>query len=108
MDVRRWASLRNPRSDVTTNVTTGVLIRYDNVRLLDAYGSKPFIQNTWANRISSKIRIAYRVRMCRDALNTSKRTQILIAPFPKIFYYAMMPMLAAMLTMWREARLLRG
>jgi hypothetical protein len=46
--------------------------------------------------------------MCRDALNSGKRNQILAASSSKIFYYTMMPMLAGMLTMWRKARLLRG
>ena len=89
------------------NVKTGALID-DNVRLFDAYGSKPYIQNTWANRTSRKIRIAYRVWMCRDALNAGKRNQILTTSSSKIFYYTLMPMLAGMLTMWRKARLLRG
>jgi glycosyltransferase involved in cell wall biosynthesis len=89
------------------NVKTGALID-DNVRLFDAYGSKPYIQNTWANRTSRQIRIAYRVWMCRDALNSSKRNQILTASSSKIFYYTLMPMLAGMLTMWRKAGLSRG
>src|ERR1700683_4404628 len=88
------------------NIKTGALID-DNVRLFDAYGNKPYIQNTWANRTSRKIRIAYRVWMCRDALNSGKRNQILAASSSKIFYYTIMPMLAGMLTMWRKARLLR-
>jgi glycosyltransferase involved in cell wall biosynthesis len=89
------------------NIKTGALID-DNVRLFDAYRNKPYIQNTWTNRTSRKIRIAYRVWMCRDALNTGKRNQILTASSSKIFYYTMMPMLAGMLTMWRKARFLRG
>jgi glycosyltransferase involved in cell wall biosynthesis len=89
------------------NVRTGALID-DNVRLFDAYGSKPYIQNTWANRTSRQIRIAYRVWMCRDALNSSKRNQILTSSSSKIFYYTLMPMLAGMLTMWRKAGLSRG
>jgi len=89
------------------NIKSGALID-DNVRLFDAYGNKPYIRNTWMNRTSRKIRIAYRVWMCRDALNTAKRNQILTASSSKIFYYTMMPMLAGMLTMWRKARLLRG
>jgi glycosyltransferase involved in cell wall biosynthesis len=88
------------------NIKTGALID-DNVRLFDAYRNKPYIQNTWTNRTSRKIRIAYRVWMCRDALNTGKRNQILTASSSKIFYYTMMPMLAGMLTVWRKARLLR-
>jgi glycosyltransferase involved in cell wall biosynthesis len=89
------------------NIKSGALID-DNVRLFDAYGNKPYIQNTWANRTSRKIRIAYRVWMCRDALNSGKRNQILAASSSKIFYYTLMPMLAGMLTMWRKARLLCG
>jgi glycosyltransferase involved in cell wall biosynthesis len=89
------------------NVKTGALID-DNVRLFDAYGKKPYIQHTWANRTSRQIRIAYRVWMCRDALNAGKRDQILTTSSSKIFYYTLMPMLAVMLTMWRKARLLRG
>jgi glycosyltransferase involved in cell wall biosynthesis len=89
------------------NVKTGALID-DNVRLFNAYGSKPYIQNTWANRTSRQIRIAYRVWMCRDALDSSKRNQILTSSSSKIFYYTLMPMLAGMLTMWRKAGLSRG
>ncbi len=89
------------------NVKTGALID-DNVRLFDAYGNKPYIQNTWANRTSRQIRIAYRVWMCRDVLNSSKRNQILTSSSSKIFYYTLMPMLAGMLTIWRKAGLSRG
>jgi hypothetical protein len=88
------------------NIKTGALIE-DNVRLSDAYGNKPYIQNTWKNRTSREIRIAYRVWMCREALNTEKRNQILATSSSKVFYYAMMPMLAGMLTTWRKARPLR-
>ena len=83
------------------NIKTGALID-DNVRLFEAYGNKSYIQNTWANRMSRKIRIAYRVWMCRDALNTSKRNQILTASSSKIFYYTVMPVLAGILTLWRR------
>jgi glycosyltransferase involved in cell wall biosynthesis len=88
------------------NIKTGALID-DNVRLFEAYGKKPYIRNTWTNRTSRKIRIAYRVWMCRDALNTEKRNQILAKSSSKTFYYTMMPMLAGMLTTWRKARSLR-
>jgi glycosyltransferase involved in cell wall biosynthesis len=88
------------------NIKTGALIE-DNVRLSDAYGNKPYIQNTWTNQTSRKIRIAYRVWMCRDALNADKRDQILATQSSRIFYYAVMPMLAGMLAMWRKARSLR-
>jgi glycosyltransferase involved in cell wall biosynthesis len=88
------------------NVKSGALID-DNVRLSDAYGNKPYIQNTWTNRTSRKIMIAYRVWMCRDALNAEKRNQILAASSSRIFYYTMMPMLAGMLTTLRKARSLR-
>ena len=89
------------------NIKSGALID-DNVRLFDAYRDKPYIQNTWTKRTSRKIRIAYRVWMCRDALNTGKRNEILTGSSSKIFYYTMMPILAGMLTMWRKARLSRG
>jgi glycosyltransferase involved in cell wall biosynthesis len=88
------------------NIKTGALIE-DNVRLSDAYGNKSYIQNTWTNQTSRKIRIAYRVWMCRDALNADKRDQILATQSSRIFYYAVMPMLAGMLAMWRKARSLR-
>ena len=88
------------------NIKTGALIE-DNVRLSDAYGNKSYIQNTWTNQTSRKIRIAYRVWMCRDALNADKRDQILAKQSSRIFYYAVMPMLAGMLAMWRKARSLR-
>jgi len=89
------------------NVKSGALIE-DNVRLFDAYGNKPYIQNTWTNRTSRKIRMAYRVWMCRNALSEGKRDQILATSSSRIFYYTMMPMLAGMLTTWRKARSLRG
>jgi glycosyltransferase involved in cell wall biosynthesis len=89
------------------NVKTGALID-DNVRLFDAYGNKPYIQNTWTNRTSRQIRIAYRVWICRDALSSNKRNQILTSSSSRIFYYTLMPMLAGMLTMWRKAGLSRG
>jgi len=88
------------------NIKTGALID-DNVRLFEAYGKKPYIRNTWTNRTSRKIRIAYRVWMCRGALNTEKRNQILAKSSSKTFYYTMMPILAGMLTTWRKARSLR-
>jgi glycosyltransferase involved in cell wall biosynthesis len=89
------------------NLKTGALVD-DNVRLFDEYGRKSYIQNTRANVTSRKIRMAYRVWLCKDALNTGKRNKILAAYSSKSFYYVMMPILAGMLTMWRKAKLFRG
>jgi glycosyltransferase involved in cell wall biosynthesis len=88
------------------NVKSGALIE-DNVRLFYAYGNKPYIKNTWTNRTSRKIRMAYRVWMCRNALSEGKRNQILATSSSSIIYYTMMPMLAGVLTTWRRARSLR-
>jgi hypothetical protein len=99
--IRRYAGQMSHQ-----NIKTGALIE-DNMRLFEAFGNKPYIRNTWKNRTSRKIRIAYRVWMCRAALNADKRNQILAASSSKTFYYTMMPVLAGMLCVGRKARLLR-
>jgi glycosyltransferase involved in cell wall biosynthesis len=89
------------------NLKTGALVD-DNVRLFDEYGKKSYIQDTWTNKTSRRIRMAYRVWLCKDALNTDKRNQILATHSSKSFYYIMMPVLAGLLAMWRKAKLSRG
>jgi hypothetical protein len=85
------------------SVKTGVLID-DNVSLFDEYGEKPYIRNTWTNITIRKIKIAYRVWMCKDAISVEKRNQILAGHSSRLFYYVMIPFLARALRIWRKLR----
>ena len=85
------------------SIKTGALID-DNVSLFDEYGGKSYISNTWTNITICKIKIAYRVWMCKDAISVDKRNQILAGHSSKLFYYVMMPILAKALRMWRKLR----
>lgn len=67
------------------NIQSGALVD-DNVSLLDEYGRKPYVHNTWSNMAIRKVRMAYRVWMCRDSMDADKRNRILTAYSSKVFY----------------------
>jgi glycosyltransferase involved in cell wall biosynthesis len=87
------------------NIRSGALID-DNLRLFAAYGAKPYIRHTWKNSTNRKLRMAYRVWLCRNSLSADKADKILDAHSSRLFYYLMMPVFAPLLTTWRGLRLL--
>jgi glycosyltransferase involved in cell wall biosynthesis len=86
-------------------IETGALVD-DNVTLFSDYGEKPYIRRTWSKLAIRRLRMAYRVWMCKNALNRDKRNQILAAHSYKLFYYTVMPVLASALSVWRKSGLL--
>jgi glycosyltransferase involved in cell wall biosynthesis len=83
------------------SIRTGALVD-ENVVLFNEYGGKPYIERTFLNVTTRKLRMAYRVWMCKDSLTVEKRNQILAGHSSKLFYFLMMPTVAGMLSLWRK------
>jgi glycosyltransferase involved in cell wall biosynthesis len=92
---------RHPGQITQQSIKTGVLID-ENVILFKEYGSKPYIDSTFLNGAMRKIRMAYRVWMCRDSMSAEKRNQILAGHSSRLFYFLMMPAIAGLLAAWRK------
>ena len=92
---------RHPGQATRGSIASGALID-ENIALFEEYGSKPYIRKTWFNMTMRKIRIAYRVWLCRDSLTIDKRNAILAAHSSRLFYSLLMPVMAAGLAMWRR------
>jgi glycosyltransferase involved in cell wall biosynthesis len=83
------------------SIKTGALID-ENIILFEEYGSKSYVRKTAINMASRKIRMAYRVWICKDSLPAEKRNQILAMHSSRLFYSVMMPAMAGMLSIWRK------
>jgi glycosyltransferase involved in cell wall biosynthesis len=83
------------------SIRSGALID-ENIILFEEYGRKPYVRKTAINMASRKIRMAYRVWICKDNLTAKKRNQILTAHSSQLFYFIMMPMIARVLSIWRK------
>jgi glycosyltransferase involved in cell wall biosynthesis len=92
---------RHPAQLTQQSIKTGALID-ENVILFKEYGSKPYIERTFLNVTTRKVRMAYRVWMCRGSLTAEKRNQILTDHSSRLFYFLMMPAIAVLLAIWRK------
>ena len=96
-------AIRRHSGQVTRrSIASGALID-ENIALFDEYGDRPYIKKTWFNMTMRRARIAYRVWLCRDSLATEKRNEILAEHSSRLFYYLLLPAIAAGLAMWRRA-----
>lgn len=88
------------------SMRSGALVE-DNVRLFEEYGNKTYICRSWIKRIGRRMRMAYRVWLCRDYLDASRRDQILKLYSIPLVYHVAMPVLAGLLSRLRHTRLLK-
>ena len=92
---------RHPGQLTRQSISTGTLID-ENIMLFREYGGRPYIKKTFFNMTMRKIRMAYRVWLCRDSLTIEKRDKILADHSSKPFYYLVTPVIAGALAMWRQ------
>lgn len=83
------------------SIRSGALID-ENIALFEEYGRKPYVRKTVVNMASRKIRMAYRVWLCRDNLTEEKINHVLTRHASRSFYLIMMPAIAGAFSMWRK------
>jgi hypothetical protein len=98
---------QHPGQLTRQSITTGVLID-ENIALFEEYGGRPYVEKTLLNLIKRKLRIAYRVWLCRDSLSIEKRNRILADHSSKLLYALLMPAIGQGLVMWRRLASLRA
>lgn len=98
------SSIRRHKNQMTfQSLKTGALIR-DNLMLATNYGNKFYIINSQVNIFQRKIRIAYRIWQCREALGIDlKRSYLQDHSYP-IFYKVSMQPLSIAMSMLRHFR----
>jgi glycosyltransferase involved in cell wall biosynthesis len=94
---------RHPGQVTRGSITTGALID-ENIALFEEYGGRPYVRKTFFKMMMRRIRMAYRVWLCRDSLTTEKRDKILSEHSSKPFYFSLLPLIAAGLATWRRLR----
>jgi glycosyltransferase involved in cell wall biosynthesis len=87
------------------NTRSGALLD-DNVSLFEQYGRKPYIRVSRARSLSRKVRVAYRVWLCKDGISIEKRDRVLARHSSKLLYHGAIPVFAKALSAWRSLRLL--
>jgi glycosyltransferase involved in cell wall biosynthesis len=83
------------------SIKTGALID-ENIILFEQYGGKPYVRKNALNVTSRKIRMAYRVWICRDNLTPERRDHILTKSSSRLLYFFMIPAMAGLLSVWRK------
>lgn len=83
------------------NIQSGMLIE-DNVRLFDMYKDKPYIKHTWLIKVERKMRMAYRVWICRKSIKNERKIQVLKLQSSLFFYYLLIPILSFVLYIARK------
>lgn len=83
------------------NIQSGILIE-DNVQLFDMYKDKLYVKHTWLVTIERKMRMAYRVWICRKSIKNERKIQILKLQSSLFFYYLLMPILSFVLYIARK------
>jgi hypothetical protein len=92
---------RHPGQLTKESISTGALID-ENIALFDEYGDKPYVKKTFFGMTMRKLRMAYRVWMCRDSMSAERRNQVLADHSSKLFYVLLMPPIAGGLAAWRK------
>jgi len=92
---------RHPGQLTQESISTGALID-ENIALFDEYGGRPYIKKTFFSMTMRKLRMAYRVWMCRDSMTAERRNQVLTDHSSKLFYDSLMPPIAGGLAVWRR------
>jgi glycosyltransferase involved in cell wall biosynthesis len=83
------------------SIKTGALID-ENIALFEQYGGKPYLKKSALNVASRKIRMGYRVWICRDNLTPDRKDQILTKSSSRLLYFLMIPAMAGLLSVWRK------
>jgi glycosyltransferase involved in cell wall biosynthesis len=91
---------RHPGQITRGNIASGALIG-ENIALFEQYGGRTYIKKTLFNMTMRKVRLAYRVWLCRDSLTIEERDTILARHSSKLFY-SLLPAMTAGLAMWRR------
>jgi glycosyltransferase involved in cell wall biosynthesis len=99
--IRRHAAQMTAQS-----IKTATLVE-DNVRLFEEYGIKTYIHQSWVKEIGRRIRMAYRVWLCRDYLEAARKSQVLKSHSIPLVYHLGMPVLAGLLSRVRHTHLLK-
>lgn len=99
--IRRHAAQMTVQS-----IRTAALVE-DNVHLFEEYGCKTYIRQSWIKVTGRKIRMAYRVWLCRDHLEVARRNQVLRSHSIPWVYHLVMPLMAGLLSRLRHTHLLR-
>jgi hypothetical protein len=91
------SSIRRHKNQMTfQSVKTGALM-HDNLSLAAIYGNKSYIKNSQLNIFQRKIRIAYRIWQCREALGIDlKRSYLQDHSYPIFYKVFMQPLSIAM------------
>ena len=82
------------------NIKSGLLVE-DNVRLFDLYKDKPYIKHTFIANEERRMRMAYRVWMCRHFIESKRKKEILKSQSSFVFYYLLIPIISFVLNMSR-------
>ncbi len=77
------------------NIQSGALIE-DNVKLLEEYGNKAYLNPTRFEKMRHKIRIAWRIWISRKSLSRQRRDEIMDKYSSRVAYFLLMPPVAAM------------
>ncbi|MDI1299683.1 glycosyltransferase family 2 protein [Methylotenera sp.] len=85
------------------NIQSGVLVE-DNVRLFDMYKNKPYIKHTYLVKIERKMRMAYRVWICKSFIETKRKNEILRLQSSLIFYYLFIPVISLVIYSSRKIK----
>lgn len=99
--VRRHAGQMTVQS-----IRTAALVE-DNVYLFEEYGSKTYIRQSWISGLGRRIRMAYRVWLCREHLDEARRDQVLRSHSIPWVYHVVMPLFAGLLSRLRHTHLLK-
>lgn len=97
---------RHSNQMTVQSMKSGALVE-DNVRLFEEYGTKPYIRRSWIKEFERRIRMAYRVWLCRNHLDISRRNLVLKAHSIPLVYHVVMPLLASLLSRVRHTHLLK-
>jgi glycosyltransferase involved in cell wall biosynthesis len=92
---------QHPGQLTRQSITTGALID-ENISLFKEYGDRPYIEKTLFNVLMRKIRMAYRVWLCRDSLPIERRNRILADHSSRLLYFLLMPPIGEGLAIWRK------
>jgi glycosyltransferase involved in cell wall biosynthesis len=85
------------------NIKSGALAE-DNVRLYEEYGSKPYIRKSWINGMGRRIRMAYRIWISRNHLESVRLAEMVREHSIPLVYYLIMPIFGRLLTLFRCIR----
>ncbi len=100
-------AIRHHGGQMTVQSIRSSALVEDNVRLFEEYAHKPYLKNTFFNRLQRRVRMTYRVWLCREQLDRTRRTEILKQQSSRLVYYFVMAVVAPVLAGIRHTHLLQ-